>query len=359
MNKKTKFICKPMSMAMGRFLLRGEVFDEEFTPELLIGRDTQVEQFRLCLRPLLQNQSPLHALVYGRPGTGKTLMAKILLQELADKTTTQVAYVNCWETPTLYAVTDHLVKHLRIFFAERTDTVYKLERVRQHLTKTRSHLLVVLDEIDKVAPRNLNDTLYNLVQIPSVSLVCISNSRGYLVNLDERILSRFNPVHVECAPYTADELHRILEHRASLGLVTGSCDREVLAAVAQLSEGDARIALKTLKKAAQLAELVPASRIEKDAVVKAFEEVSKVKRKYLLDKLTDHHRHIYSIIEQFPGVNSIKLRQTYLEECEIEGKQPLATRTFRTYVGRLVHAKLIKPQPELGGTGARVFHVIQ
>jgi Cdc6-like AAA superfamily ATPase len=58
--------------------------------------------------------------------------------------------VNCYERDTLYEVLDHIITELRIVRAEEHRTSVKLERVQRHLGSR--CLLVLLDEIDRIAP---------------------------------------------------------------------------------------------------------------------------------------------------------------------------------------------------------------
>lgn len=355
MRRNPKFIVKPMTMA--QIVSNSEVFDERYVPDVLVGRQQQIDKFRGCLRPLLENKAPLHALLFGRPGTGKTLTARMLLDELSQRAKFDTCYINCWESPTLYAVLDRLVENLKLFRAERSDATYKLGRIKEYLSKSRSQLVIVLDEIDSVEPRHRNDILYNLLQLPKTSLVCVANTRSFFVELDERIVSRFSPVHVECPAYGADDVHAILTRRAELGLARAGYDNDLLALVAERCQGDARVALRALHKAAQIAENNGRSQIDPESVDKAFEEIKQVRRKYLLEKLTNHHRAIYRIVQANPGINSTALYEVYLQESDKAGQQPIAWRTFRTHTKRLTDLKVIIAEPELGGSGKRVFRI--
>ena len=55
--------------------------------------------------------------------------------------------------------------------------------------------------------------------------------------------------------------------------------------IADLSAGDARIAIQTLRNATYIAEKLGKSKITKDDVEKAYEEVMEIKKKYMLEKL--------------------------------------------------------------------------
>jgi Cdc6-like AAA superfamily ATPase len=90
----------------------------------------QLKEFASCLRPALYGQKPAHAWLYGRPGTGKTLVAKFVLRDLGRDGRLGGIYINYWENNSYYSVLDRLVRELRILSAEKLNTAFKLERFR-------------------------------------------------------------------------------------------------------------------------------------------------------------------------------------------------------------------------------------
>lgn len=135
-----------------------------------------------------------------------------------------------------------------------------------------------MDEVDKLRRRELNDVLYTLKSLGKVGLICISNTRQYFLALDPRINSRLSFKSILFPPYSNEELCTILRQRIECGaLYPNTCSRQVLELIADLSAGDARIAIQTLKNAAYIAERKGKSEITKDDVGRAYEEALEIK----------------------------------------------------------------------------------
>ncbi len=320
-------------------IVRPEVLDEDFVPDALIARDKQIQELKFCLTPALRGRRPLNAWLYGRPGTGKTAVAKFVLEQLLEQTNVQGIYINCWRYRTLFAVLDKLVRDLRVMFADKPDATVKVEGLRKVLEN--KPFIVVLDEIDKPETKERNSILYELLQIGKVGLICICNSRYFLLSSDERVQSRLFPRQISFEPYTVDELVAILKQRAELALINGSWNVKTPETISKLAQGDARIAIQTLRNSAEIAESSRAEIISKEHILKAWNSIKDLRKKYLLEDLTWHHRALYNLIKERPGISSKHLWEAYLKVCNLEKKKPIATRTFSAYLARLKEIKLI------------------
>jgi orc1/cdc6 family replication initiation protein len=330
--------------------------DDSYIPDVLKAREAHVREVATALHSYLSGGSPLHVLLFGRPGTGKTALARQVLAQVEEGGKAKTAYVNCWELKTLYGVAESLRVQLRVMFAERSETSHKLDRIRKVLGTHR--LVLVLDEFDRAVPKERDDILYQFLQWGNVTLICAANSREFLMDLDQRVLSRFTPVHVECAPYLPDDVFQILVERAAASLKEGSYDHAILRSLSITAEGDARLAIGTLRRAAQLAEANRSLSIQMTEIARALGEMKLVRRKYHLDRLTSHHRVIVEVIEREPGIASQALWEAYQVECERQCRTPVALRTFTSYVARLVQLKLIRSEPRPGDGTARVFFTV-
>ena len=169
--------------------------DESSNPEVLTARESHITQLMTFIKSFLAGSSPLHVLLFGKAGTGKTAIARNMLAEIGEQLQAKTAYVNCWESPTFYSVADSLVKQLGVLFAERSETTHKLERIKKVLRKSR--LVLVLDELDKAVPKERDNMLYQLLQMGNIALICVAGSRKFLMDLDQRVLSKFTPAHIE------------------------------------------------------------------------------------------------------------------------------------------------------------------
>lgn len=317
-----------------------DLLSETYVPPDIPGRHSQINELRLALLPASQRRKPTHCWVHGPPGTGKTATAKWLLRKLDAEVGVKGLYVNCWEYPTYFSVLDRIVRELRVLGAERLTVSFKLERLQRHIGD--EPLVIVLDEIDQPAPKERHSLLYNLAQLGRVGLVCVCNSDHVYFGLDERIKSRLNALRIHYPPYSEDDLLAILRQRAEHALVPGTWSETDLRRIARLADGDARVAIQTLRNAALLAERDGANRVHERHIRKGWRSVKDIKKTYLLRKLTDHHRLLYELIASHPGILSGDLWRLYLKTCKRKGIEPIAVRTYSDYCNKLASLGLVE-----------------
>ena len=321
---------------------------EAYLPPMLPGRGDEIAELRRYLHPFTRHRPIRNIWLHGPPGSGKTSAAKLLLDEMEHKHGIKVVYINSWEAQTFHAVVDRAARDLRIFGAERSSAVFKMERLEKAMGNRR--LLVVLDEFDIPSPRERDAIIYNLCGMPRVALLCISNSRQFYYSLDGRARSRLDAVLVEFKPYTARQINEILRYRAEL-IFGADLDGQTQDRIARLAHGDARTALQTLRSAAVAAEMVGAKRILAQHVRTGHDGAVEAKNRYLLAKLGDHHVLIYRIVEDRRQIQSGELWKEYVNRCRQLGVRPAASRTFSQYVKCLVEAHLIVRRRVLGARG--------
>jgi cell division control protein 6 len=324
----------------GRILTDVDALDEEFPLEDTQVREEQVRELWFCLSPLEEKKNPITCWLHGEPGTGKTAIAKFVLNQFKSLASFRGVYINCWEKNTVYGVLDRIISDLRILGPERPATSQKLEILQRYLKD--NSLVVILDEIDRPAPGERNAIIYNLCNLPKLGLICISKGLSTIFELDERIKSRLNAVRVEFTKYTIQDLQEILARKAEVALVEGTWDEQVLGRIAKLAAGDARIAVQSLKNAAYYAQKEASDRINESHIMRGWHEIREMNRNHLLNHLTYHHSLLYEIIKEKRKVLSNELWNTYLEVCKEAKQKPVSTRTFPVYVNELRDAGLVK-----------------
>lgn len=320
-----------------------QVLEEEHIPENIPCREVQKKELMFCLSPIERGMNPLDCLCHGRPGTGKTVIVKYVLQQVRENTNAMSFYVNCWENKTLSLILDRLVEQAGIVIAER-GYFSKTSRLKKRIGSR--PCVVALDEIDKLDRMSLNDILYMLKGMGKVGVVCISNTRKYILDVEPRTISRIRWKSINFPQYSDEELLTILKHRVidCGALLPNTYSNSILEKIADLAAGDARIAIQTLKNAAFNAERFGESHISSQDVSKAYEEVKEIKKKYYLERLTSHHKLIVDIVRKNPQISSDNFYKVYKLECRKLLLDSKSNRTFSNYVKKLVELGYLKPE---------------
>lgn len=337
-------------------LLDADILSESYAPEEIHRRESQLKEIALCLRPILQSRKPMHTWLHGKPGTGKTATARFILRKLYHEAGVRGMYVNCWENPTFFSVLECIARELRMLGAEKLSTSFKLERLKRHLSN--DPLVIVLDEIDQPPPKERHSILYNLSDFPMVGMICACNSEHVYFSLEERVKSRLNPVQILFEEYSCEELLNILICRSQFALAQDVWNENALKMIAQLANGDARIAIQTLKNAAYLAEMDKHKKISTSHVKRAWNNSKDLKKAYILHKLTDHHGLLFGLISKNSGILSGDLWRLYLKTCTAKGIEPIAIRTYSDYCNKLVETGLIRAKRAAIQGKVREFHII-
>ena len=325
-------------------IINEDILDETYIPADIPSRSKQINELTFCLDPATKNRKPMHAWIYGEPGVGKTLTANYMLKEL-EKAYVDSIYVNCWSNSTLYSIMDTLIrnrmkKDIRLFRANEHSTSIKLDRFRQHIKK--ESFIIILDEIDSIPSKERNRVIYNLCTIGKAGLVCIGNSKSVYYGLDSRVRSRLDAKLIEFKPYSAVDLTGILKQRVMLALAPDTWSKRILEKIAGLSEGDARVAIRTLKNSAEYAEKDASAKITSRHVRKGYDSAKNLKKSYRLYKLSQHYRILYNLIKNSPDVLSTDLWKSYLKKCRGTKLKPIAKRTYFAQIKKLMKIGLVR-----------------
>jgi len=324
----------PVSIVLDHGVLGGR-----HVPDKLIDREPQIEQIMDCLKPAVSQCVPIHVWLYGNSGSGKTVTAKYILNRLQEEHGVSGMIVNCWEKRSFYEILNEMVSELKILRADSHRTSFKLEKLCRHLENR--PFVIVLDEIDRIKPNERSLILYNLHSTLNINLLCISTSLNILFRLEQRVHSRLSPHVVFFPEYSSKNLLEILRHRAQLALIEGSWSDNLLKSIASFANGDARVAIRSLRKAALVAEHKHSAKIHVKNLTEEAKANRQARHEAVLDNLTRDHRMIYEIVKQQQKVLSGDLWEAYLHNCSKRGRKPLASRTFSEYCSRMVQTGLI------------------
>lgn len=248
------------------------ILSSSFIPQKLSHRDAELQQLGSMLAPVLRGYKPNNLFIYGTCGTGKTICAKFIinqLQEIVRKNgkNLRVVYINCKMkkvADTEYRLFAQLLKELGECVPDTglpTDVLYR--RFFEHVDNRATELILILDEIDTLVRKVGDDFLYNLTRANQdlkkshITIVGITNDLSFRDNLDLRVKSSLSEEEILFKPYNAVQLKDILYERAQGGFKEGAVSDTVLskcAALAAQEHGDARRALDLLRVAGEIAE---------------------------------------------------------------------------------------------------------
>ncbi len=243
-----------------------------FTPENIPHRDSQIKQIALILAPTLRNEKPSNIFIYGKTGTGKTIVIKNIIETLTKTAVSsgvslKIIYVNCKMqkiTDTEYRLLARLINE----FGESvpytglpTSELYK--KLFKHLESDDNNIIIVLDEVDSLINKIGDEVLYNFTRInqepekTKLTLIGISNNLTFMESLDPRVRSSLSEEEIVFPPYNAIQLKDILSVRAEGAFIPNILSPGVItkcAALAAQEHGDARKALDLLRVSGEMAE---------------------------------------------------------------------------------------------------------
>lgn len=319
----------------------------EFVPKDVRHRDGEVDALTSTLAPLLDGRRTESAVLDGPSGTGKTCIARHVTDRLQREADVDVRYVNCWETHTRFKTLQRLLEGLgRGYDVHRQST--PRDELLDRLREARERPYVAgLDEVDQLVEKGV---LYDLHRTRGLLLVLVATSEEELfAALDERVASRLTAAtRIHFDRYGSDELVGILEDRVRWDLREDAVAREQLRWIADASVGDARVAIGTLRTAAQTAETRGLDRVTDAVLREAAPDARAEIRRRSLEKLTPHQRVVYEIVAGGEGIDPDALYDAYCERVD----DPVTHRTVRSYLRKMRRYNLVRAE---GRGRARIY----
>ena len=334
----------------------GEVFSESFQPRIIHVRESHVRELISYLSGDTGIGASSHTWLYGPTGSGKTCIVRYVLEELNKRFNIRSAYVNCWNHLTSFSILQKVEKNLRLLGSENNSTTVKLGKIAKAVGP--KPFILVLDEIDKVAPRERNAILYKFAEIANLNLICIASNRHSFHILEDRVKSRLNPMLLEFKTYTDIDLVTISRYRAELGLNPDAWSERILRRISILAAGDARYALQMLTISSRLAEKDGCKVIKDKHINEAWNQARELNSIYALCALSEHHKLLFQLVKQKGEVLSGELWQLYLKKCKARRIKPIAIRTFSEYMNRLIREGLINGNRAQSRGRVRIFSIV-
>ena len=333
-----------------------DVLRHDYMPSHLPHRDEHIQRLAGILAPALHQAKISNVFVYGKTGTGKTIVTKFVLDKLERKAKeigapVRIAYINCRLAGTNYRVLAEICRAIGVEVPFTGIAVGELlDRFSSGINADRTALLVTLDEIDALIKHSADDSiLYELTRINEnlnsswISVVGISNDLHFKEFLDPRVLSSLSEEEVVFRPYLADELFDILSERTRLAFLDRTLDENSIrlcAALAAGEHGDARRALDLLRVAGELAEREGGIRVAEQHVRLAQQKIEHDRVSEALKSLPAHAKILlvgaYLLSNHLPvGAITGDVYEVYNELCSASDLEPLTQRRVSGLINEL------------------------
>ena len=352
-------------------------FDHAFEPSRLPHRDQEVESLVQNLVDALNGHIPSNMLLYGVPGSGKTVVTRFVLGQLLDKgkemgQSVETYEINCRNVDTKYRVVQTIASKLGRrgdspipFTGWPTDRV--LEELITRMDRAGGVHIIVLDEIDNLVTRAGDGLLYNLTSLNTslrnsrCCIIGISNDLNFTQQLDPRVTSRLSQEDLVFHPYGAPEIQDILSERVKTGLREGVIEEGVLelcSALAAQEHGDARRALDLLRISVQKAEQRSQKNVDSRHVRLAQSQLEYDQVTPVLKTLPLHQKLLVLAIKlnEDNGLRNISTGEayrTYSEACMKISVEPLTPRRISSLLNELDTLGLIMARNVSKGRGGR------
>jgi cell division control protein 6 len=351
--------------ATGKILIKNRrTLAIDYVPEKLSFRDEETKTIAQALSVVLKRARPSNLLLFGKPGTGKTAVAKNVIERLYKKAKELgidiiVPFVNTKTANTAYKVLYEIAEDMGINKGEKKLHVHftglsmgeATDRILDFIQKKKFYVILVFDEIDSLVDKNGDDILYNFTRANErisetgfISLIGISNSLTFKDKLDPRVRSSLSEEELVFNPYTIEQLQKILSDRAKLAFNDDAISDAAInlcAAMAGKENGDARKAIDLLRVAAEIAERERVSKVEEKHIRLAQEKIEKDTNYEVIKNSTTHTKIVILAIMKSKNGNTGEVYEIYSSFCKHSEQEPLTQRRITQILSELDQLGLI------------------
>lgn len=345
-----------------------DVLHYSYIPDTILHRDPELTQVTQSLLPILKHSRPSNLLVYGKPGTGKTLVVRKVILKIQERVRDtdfpiRLVYTNSKEETTLYGLLVSFGRQLGMGDKELPWTGISISdvfrRILNKIDTMKANVVLVIDEIDflvRLISRGNKDVLYHItranerLRAGSLTLIGISNDLTFKDQLDPRVISSLGEEEIVFPNYSMDQLHSILSDRIKAAFLPGMVEEPastLCAAMAGREHGDARRAIDLMRVAGEIAERDQAVVVTQDHVREAYQKIEEDKEVTAIRSYPLHEKLVIMAVMRSNGSTTGGIYSTYKGLCRNIRQKELTQRRITQMLseiemsgiisGRLVH----------------------
>jgi cell division control protein 6 len=330
-----------------------------YIPDIIYHRDEEQEKVTQSLLPILKQARPSNLLVYGKPGTGKTLVVRKVLSKIQTRVEKssfpiKLTYVNSKNETTLYGLLVSFGRQLTSNQSEKDlfpttglaiSEIFK--RILNTINDNHFNTIFVIDEIDFLAhlvSKTGNDILYQLTRANerlkqgSLTLVGISNDLTFKERLDPRVISTLGEEETVFTNYSVDQIKKILEERIREAFAENTIEESALnlcAAMAGREHGDARRAIDQLRVAGEIAEREQSDKVREEHIRTASQKIEEDKETTALRSYPLHEKILIIAVMKATGLSTGEIYTSYKNLCKAIRQKELTQRRITQMLGEI------------------------
>lgn len=323
---------------------------------------------------IFRGAQPHNSLLVGDYGTGKTLVARSVTEELEkDGAESGIKiksiYINCSDNDTHTQILRGILNQID---GQKGRTGFPTDQYQLWFQKFASNLdyvFLTLDEFDKAVFRRDSDyekLLYFLTRtVSNVVTIMLTNKLGldkYLrANLDSRIRDTHRYQIISFPDYVVGELRDILKIRCEIGLYQTAYDIHTISKIADVCFKNglrARGLIDLTRTAGELAERDNAHFLEDHFIDEATEMLIDSQSLQIIENLDPLSRAILYFVLEAESINSEYLYENYSYAARQLGTGSSKS-SFYTHLKRLFDLDLLTAEKKGRGRGKGVNQIIQ